>query len=85
MIGRRGLRGRFSFWVGPVAVSFLNESWLQRWYIGRGGEGGFAIIDHGVRVQIGGAQPWRCRCDPAVKRGPWEMRVFHARGCPGGR
>lgn len=69
-MGRRGMRGRFSFWIGPVAVSFLSD-WRRCWYVGRGAEGGFVIIDHGVRVQIGGAQPWRYPyTGPAIHFGP---------------
>jgi hypothetical protein len=61
MMGRRGLRGRFSFWIGPVAVSFLDEPWLSRFYFGPAGcgRGGKTLILYGVRVQFGGPTPWK--------------------------
>lgn len=62
MMGRRGLRGRFSFWIGPVSVSPLR---MWGWtppvglWLGPGTEGGWVLYLPFLRVQVGGAQPWR--------------------------
>lgn len=60
-MGRRGLRGRFSFWIGRVAVS-PSRTWRRRWYIGPGHPAelhrGFVIIVPYVRIQFGGCRPW---------------------------